>query len=85
MSNADPSENSMEEEEEDYEDLICEYCDKEFTTTKDRDLHKKSCKANIVEKTSMKKTSTKQKTGCLLCGGIKHLSSDCYLTRHESN
>ena len=84
MSKTDPSENSMEEEE-DYEDLICEYCDKEFTTTKECDQHEKKCKANIVEKSSVKKTPVKQKTGCLLCGGAGHLSPDCYLTRHESN
>lgn len=76
----DPSENSIEEE--DPEEFICEYCDKEFTTTKECDQHERKCKANIVEKFSVKKTSIKQKTGCLLCGGAGHLSPDCYLTRH---
>ena len=80
--NIDLSNNSMEE---DYEDFICEYCDKEFTTTKECDQHEKKCKANVTEKSSVKKTSTKQKTGCLICGAAGHLSPDCYLTRHESN
>ena len=87
VTNIDPSENIIEkeeEEEEDYEEFTCEYCDKEFTTTKECDQHERKCKANVVEKSSVKKTSAKQKTGCLLCGGAGHLSPDCYLTRHES-
>jgi hypothetical protein len=77
--------NKEEEKEEDYEDFICEYCDKEFTTTKECDQHERKCKANVVETSSVKKISTKQKTGCLICGAAGHLSSDCYLTRNEYN
>lgn len=71
-----------EDEGEDYEEFICEYCDKEFTTTKECDHHERKCKANVIEKDSVKKTPAKQKTGCSLCGAVGHLTPDCHLTRH---
>lgn len=82
MSKTEPSENGMEVDEEDYEDFICEYCDKEFITTKECDRHEKSCKANIVEKSSMKQKSTKKEVTCTVCGTVGHHLSNCHLKRY---
>ena len=80
--NSIEGEGEGEGEGEDYEEFICEYCDKEFTTTKECDQHERKCKANVIEKDSVKKTPAKQKTGCSLCGALGHLTPDCHLTRH---
>lgn len=80
MSKTDLSDNSIEVEE----DLICEYCDKEFITTKECSHHERTCKAKGAERSYGKKTPMKQKTGCLICGAAKHLSPDCYITRDVS-
>jgi hypothetical protein len=79
----DLSGNSVEDEQDEFEELGCEYCDKEFGSVEERIDHEKKCKAKGVEDKYVKKTKDKKVlTPCHICGTIGHLPVNCSVMRH---
>jgi len=79
----DLSGNTIEYEQDECEELGCEYCDKEFGSVEERMEHEKKCKAKGVEQKYVKKTKDKKVlTPCHICGSIGHLPMDCSVMRH---
>ena len=71
-----------EQELDEFEELGCEYCDKEFGSVEERIEHEKRCKAKGVEDKYIKTTKDKKVSMCRICGTIGHLPVNCYVLRH---
>jgi hypothetical protein len=74
---------TIHQPEEDYEELCCEYCNRQFTTILDTTTHEKTCLARNVKSRHVKQTTTKTPQICHICGNTGHLPRDCRVTHFE--
>jgi hypothetical protein len=77
--NADP----IHQQEDDYEEMCCEYCNRQFTTILDTTVHEKTCLAKNVKSRHVKQTTTKTPQTCHICGNTGHLPVHCKVTHFE--
>ena len=74
---------TIHQPEEDYEELCCEYCNRQFTTILDTTTHEKTCLAKNVKSRHVKQTTTKTPQTCHICGNTGHLPVHCKVTHFE--
>ena len=74
---------TIHQPEEDYEELCCEYCNRQFTTILDTTTHEKTCLARNVKSRHVKQTTTKTPQTCHICGNTGHLPVHCKVTHFE--
>ena len=74
---------TIHQPEDDYEELCCEYCNRQFTTILDTTAHEKTCLAKNVKSRHVKQTTTKTPQTCHICGNTGHLPRDCRVTHFD--
>ena len=74
---------TIHQPEDDYEELCCEYCNRQFTTILDTTAHEKTCLAKNVKSRHVKQTTTKTPQTCHICGNTGHLPVHCKVTHFE--
>jgi hypothetical protein len=70
-------------EQDNYEELCCEYCNRQFTTILDTTVHEKTCLAKNVKSRHVKQTTMKTPQTCHICGNTGHLPVHCKVTHFE--
>ena len=74
---------TIHQPEDDYEELCCEYCNRQFTRILDTTAHEKTCLAKNVKSRHVKQTTTKTPQTCHICGNTGHLPVHCKVTHFE--
>jgi predicted GIY-YIG superfamily endonuclease len=70
----------VREDDEEYDEYECDYCDRTFTTEYGCRVHERSCKENDYVRQPTKKLNSSGT--CYRCGRTGHYSPDCYASRH---
>lgn len=77
------SADTIHEQDDTYEEMCCEYCNRQFTTILDTTVHEKICLAKNVKSRHVKQTTTKIPQVCHICGNTGHLPVHCKVTHFE--
>jgi len=74
---------TIHQQDNTYEEMCCEYCNRQFTTILDTTVHEKICLAKNVKSRHVKQTTMKTPQTCHICGNTGHLPVHCKVTHFE--